>query len=188
MIVFLDRQHHGKPKNWDDCGASNDGVHETWLTSQYINHCEWKLRDAGIDVCVLSDGSYKDRHARVNEYAKCHSKSVYVACHINAGGGDYGCTFFDHRSPRGRDLAVHINGRLHQWCDPLHNKTKSIPCNPDDWTKNAYNTIKGIGAPVAVCFEPFFIDCEQHKTLKTPHGLELVGLSLAVGIKSFLEE
>jgi len=188
MIVFLDRQHHGKPKRWDDCGASNDGVHETWLTAQYIHHCEWKLREAGIDVCVLSDGWYSDRHDRVNKYAQGHQKSVYVACHINAGGGDYGATFYDHRSSSGRDLAQHINARLHQWCDPLHNKTKSIAASPNDWTKHAYNTIKGVGAPVAICFEPFFIDCESHNELKTHHGCELVGLSLAVGIKSYLEE
>ena len=188
MIVFLDRQHHGKPNRWDDCGATNDGVHETWLTAQYIHHCEWKLREAGISVCVLSDGWYKDRHKRVNEYSQGHEKSIYVSCHVNAGSGDYGSVFYDHRSTRGRDLAQHINGRLHQWCDPLHNKTKSIASNPDDWTVNAYNTIKGVGRSVAVCFEPFFIDCNEHKTLMTSSGLELVGLSLAVGIKSFLEE
>jgi hypothetical protein len=158
------------------------------LTAQYIHHCEWKLREAGIDVCVLSDGWYKDRHQRVNQYARGHDKAVYVSCHINAGGGDYAATFYDHRSSSGRDLATHINGRLHQWCDPVYNKTKAIPANPEDWTKNAYNTIKGVGAPVAVCFEPFFIDCESHKELMTPTGLEMVGLSLAVGIKSFLEE
>lgn len=188
MIVFLDRQHHGKPNRWDDCGASNNDVHETWLTAQYIHHCEWKLREAGISVCVLSDGWYKDRHKRVNEYSKGHEKSIYVSCHVNAGGGDYALTLYDHRSSSGLDLAQHINGRLHQWCDPLHNKTKTRAANPDDWTVNAYNTIKGVGRPVAVCFEPFFIDCNEHKELMTPSGLELVGLSLAVGIKSFLEE
>jgi N-acetylmuramoyl-L-alanine amidase len=188
MIVFLDRQHHGKPNRWGDCGASNDGVHETWLTAQYIHHCEWKLREAGIDVCVLSDGWYKDRHQRVNQYARGHDKSVYVSCHINAGGGDYGATFYDHRSTNGQRLATHINGRLHQWCDPLHNKTKQIAARPDDWTSNAFNTIKRVSSPVAVCFEPFFIDCENHKSLTSLSGLELVGTALAVGIKSYLED
>ena len=188
MIVFLDRQHHGKPNKWNDCGASNGDIHETWLTSQYIHHCEWKLRAAGIDVCVLSDGWYSDRHERVNKYAQGHQKSIYVSCHINAGGGDYGAVFYDHRSQNGKDLAHHITARLHQWCDPLHNKTKSIPCQPEDWTAHAFNTIKGVGRPVAVCFEPFFIDCEDHKDLMTPHGLELVGISLATAIKTYLEE
>jgi hypothetical protein len=67
-------------------------------------------------------------------------------------------------------LANCIKQRLHEWCGPLHNKTKTI------------------AARVAVCFEPFFIDCENHKELMTPHGCELVGISLAVGIKSFLLE
>lgn len=192
MIVFLDRQHLGTPKGWNRVGASHDGIHEAWLTSQYIHHCEWKLRDHGIDVVVLSDGCYSDRHKRVNEYSQGHDRAVYVACHVNAGvnagGGDYGLTLFDHRSTSGEILANCINQRLHEWCGPLHNKTKTRAANPNDWTANAYNTIKGVGAPVAVCFEPFFIDCENHKELMTPHGCELVGISLAVGIKSFLLE
>lgn len=188
MIVFLDRQHHGKPNRWSDCGAVNDGVHETRLTSQYIHHCEWKLRDHGIDVCVISDGYYSQRHERVNKYARGHDRSIYVSCHVNAGGGDYGSIFYDHRSTSGEVLANCIGRRLHEWCGPLHNKTKTIAAKPDHWTSNAYNTIKGVGAPVAVCFEPFFIDCESHKELMTPHGCELVGIALAVGIKSFLLE
>ena len=187
-IVFLDRQHLGKPKKWRDLGASHDGVHETWCTSIYLHYCEWKLRESDIDVVLISDGWYGDRAARVNQYAVGYNKSVYVAAHVNAGGGDYGTTFYDHRSTNGQRLATHINGRLHQWCDSLHNKTKQIAARPDDWTSNAFNTIKRVSSPVAVCFEPFFIDCEDHKSLTTLSGLELVGTALAVGIKSYLED
>ena len=41
MIVFLDRQHVGKPNNWADVGAvSTDDIAEVWLTQQYIQHTE----------------------------------------------------------------------------------------------------------------------------------------------------
>ena len=186
MIVFLDRQHVGKPNNWDDVGAvSPTDITEVWLTQQYIQHAEWRLRDLGVDVCVLSDGTYSERHERVNTYARGHDKSVYIACHINAGGGTYCATFYDYRSVKGESLAECINRKMGQRCQ-IEN-TKALKAKPDDWTKNAYYTIKGVGQPVAVCFEPFFIDSDVHTHLLTQDGLKAVGLGLADGIKLYLD-
>jgi hypothetical protein len=187
MVVFLDRQHLGKPSRWNDEGAKNAEVTETYLTSQYIFHCENHLRMQGIDVCVLTDGWYKRRHQRVNEYcADIDGKCVYIACHINAGGGNYGASFYDHRSSNGSRLAHAINLQLANACPELQS-VKRIECKPDDWTKNAYNTIKGVGKPTSVCFEPLFIDCAEHEPLTLPEGIRRVGIALADGILNYLQ-
>jgi N-acetylmuramoyl-L-alanine amidase len=184
-LIILDRQHLGKPGRWNDAGAQNDFVVEAYLTSQYIFWAEWALRDMGFDVVVLSDGTYTERHTRVNQYVQNVGQSVYVACHINAGGGgDYCSTFYDHRSAAGKHLADQINGQL--LIDvPEIEDVKSIAASPNDWTKNAYYTIKGVGKPVAVCFEPFFIDNDEHKILCQPDNLRLIGECLAEGIKQY---
>jgi len=187
MMIFLDRQHLGKPNRWNDEGAKNDEMTETYLTSQYIFHAENHLRLMGFDVCVLTDGWYNNRHRRVNDYcADVNGRCVYVACHINAGGGAYGASFYDHRSSSGASLAHAVNLRLLNACPELSD-AKSIPAKPDDWTQNAYNTIKGVGKPVSLCFEPLFIDCEAHRPLMTPEGIRRVGVALAEGIKYYLE-
>ncbi len=187
MMIFLDRQHLGKPNRWNDEGAAKAGMTETYLTSQYIFHAENHLRFKGFDVCVLSDGWYKDRHRRVNDYcANVNGKCVYVACHINAGGGSYAASFYDHRSASGKSLAHSINVRLLNACPELQT-AKAIESKPDDWTKNAYYTIKGIGKPVSICFEPLFIDCLAHEPLTLPDGIKRVGIALAEGIQYYLE-
>jgi len=188
MLVFLDRQHLGNPSNWASKGAQNGDDVEAYLTSRYIHYAEWRLRQLGFDVCVISDGTYPDRHDRVNEYAQ-NTQSVYVACHINAGGGGYCSVFYDHRSIKGQILSQCINSQMSRWIEVFTDPstTKSIACKPDDWTKNAYYCIKGVGKPVAICFEPFFIDTPAHKSLCTEEGLQLVGLSLANGIKKYFD-
>lgn len=183
MQVFLDRQHLGKPGKWNDEGAKNAEVTETYLTSQYIFAAENHLRMMGIDVCVLTDGWYKERHARVNQYAE--GKCVYIACHINAGGGAYGASFYDHRSSAGSALAHQVNIALANACPELQS-VKRIECKPGDWTEHAYNTIKNVGRPVALCFEPLFIDCAEHQPLCLPEGIRRVGIALAEGIANYL--
>jgi N-acetylmuramoyl-L-alanine amidase len=185
MQVFLDRQHRGKPGRWNDEGAKNAEMTETYLTSQYIFHAENHLIMHGIDVIVLTDGHYSERHARVNEYVDT-GLSVYIACHINAGGGDYGASFYDYRSTAGSKLAHLIDLSLANLCPELRT-VKRIECRPDDWTKNAYYTIKGVARPVAICFEPLFIDCKDHEPLTTPEGIRRVGVALAEGITNYLK-
>lgn len=187
MLVFLDRQHTGKPNRWKDCGAvSPGGVQEIYLTDKYIHYAQIRLRDQGIDVCVLSDGHYSERHERVNRYAQTDPFSVYIACHINAGGGAYSAAFYDYRSSNGENLAKCINDRLNQRVQQFNNprNTREIKAQPGDWTKNAYYTIKGV-APVAICWEPFFIDNNDHADLMTDEGLKNLGQCLADGIKTY---
>ena len=185
-IVFLDRQHTGKPGKWTDSGCT-DGVHqEIYLTQKYITAAEMRLRSRGVDVCTISDGLYSDRHQRVNAYSSTHKVSIYVACHINAGGGSYAAVFYDGRSMYGQKLATEI-------CDSLSTidalpKRRAEPCRVGDWTEHAYNTIRGVGQPIGICFEPSFIDCASHKDLLSDQGLTNIGNCLADGIINYINK
>ena len=166
-LVILDRQHVGKPDRFNDLGASyideqGEQQFEAIETAKYIHEIELECRRQGYDVIVLSDGSYSDRHARVNEYAsKYEGQSIYIACHINAGGrGEYGVAFFDFRSSAGQRLSRHIATE----CSAMEIEWSVIECRPNNWTKNAFHTIKGV-APVAVCLEPYFIDNPRHRRI-----------------------
>lgn len=190
MLVFLDRQHSGQIRRLDSLGAvsdlDGDGVQEIeeaeaiW-TGFLSMEIEKALRNLNYKVIPISDGSYQERHDRVNKMsAQYEGPQVYLALHFNAGGGNYGSMFYDHRSGAGADLASYI-------CDSLEDLagmeiTKKIPCSPADWTKNAYYTIKGVGRPVAICSEPAFIDFPGHEKYFTAEGIVQLGFAIAAGI------
>lgn len=190
-LVALDRQHVGVPSRaFRDSGAwgdlDRDGVRdvvelEGLMTARYGLAAEIRLRELGHDVVVLSDGQYAERHERVNRY----KARVYVALHVNAGGGKYGLVVHDHRSARGAVLGDDVATRLRAACPEL-TKVTVEPGMPGTWTENAYRCIAGVAA-VAVCFEPYFIDQLAHAPLMTEAGLVRVGRALADGIDAWLK-
>lgn len=182
MLVFLDHQHTGKPHKWNDSGATFDNFQEVELVDRYIHYAKQHLESLEINVCVLSDGHYNERHKRVNLYSK-QTEALYVACHVNASKGSQGLSFYDHRSRGGKKLADLVSIELSHLCGI---ETRSQECSSKDWTKNAFYTIKGV-KPIAICYEPFFIDQPDHFHLRTEEGLRLVGWSLARGIAHFWE-
>ena len=118
MLVILDRQHSGQINHLNSIGAVADldgdgekSIHEAeaFWTGYLSMSIELNLRQNDIHVIPISDGSYPERHSRVNEYAARYTGPVvYIALHLNAGGGDYGAMFYDHRSGAGADLADNI--------------------------------------------------------------------------------
>lgn len=198
MIVFIDRQHSGKPHRLRDLGAavdanddgdiSTDEAEAIW-TARYGIELEIALRDFGIDVMPISDGSYSSRHSRVNRYCdKYPTKGpfIYLALHCNAGGprAKYGAFFFDHRSTYGEGLAKHLAEALQSTVGPIK-EGKAIEANPDDWTKNAYSCISGVGEAIGICCEPFFLDSASHKRLLSQGGMMSIGRGIALGIKEW---
>jgi len=192
MIVFIDRQHAGKPSKIDDRGASvdingdgdiaSDELEAHW--TGYISlMLEMRLVNMGYKVIPLCDGSYASRHARVNDYASRYDEPmVYLAMHLNAGGGSYGAFFHDHRSTAGKELANAL-------CDGMRSSIKTIrefktiECKPDNWTKNAFYTIKGVGKPVSICCEPIFMD--THMDLLNAFGASQIAIGMAVGLQKW---
>jgi len=195
VVVYLDRQHSGKPgRKAGDRGAAVDldgdgtiGIdeREAMLTARYLLACEAALLEAGHTVIPISDGWYSDRHARVNQYAGGFDcQQVYVAAHLNAGKGDYGAVFWDHRSRSGPELASRIARQI-RMVAPEINGVKTIAAKPDDWTRAAFATIAGVVQPVAICFEPFFMDQPSHADLSSRSGLAAIGRGLAAGIDAW---
>ena len=186
MLVVLDRQHVGRtvddlgatmPREW----AGYDLPREATLTAEYIATAEQELRKECIRVVVMSDGSYSDRHARVSLHPRTGEQTLYVACHINAGGDDYGLVAHDYRSNKGGHAASILAKALADSglvargvAQPVYPK-----CHPDDpWCKledetptkfgtwKMHTTIEGIyklpANVVGVCYEPVFIDNRKH--------------------------
>jgi|DEB0MinimDraft_6_1074348.scaffolds.fasta_scaffold01219_7 N-acetylmuramoyl-L-alanine amidase len=189
VIVYLDRQHCGKPSKPMDRGASVTpapafGMGREAMYTGYLSLLlEEKLLDLGATVFSVSDGEYRDRHRRVNDIAsQFEGPQVYLSLHLNAGNGDYASFFHHHLSSNGKNLAEKIAARMesHQEKFPEIKRYLAKAANPDDWTRNAYYTIRGVSDPVAICCEPMFIDTHR-EYLTLPH-LESIANSIAVGI------
>ena len=185
-LVILDQQHHGKPHT-DDKGASFGSLVETDLTAGYIAAAQNALEAAGVEVLVLRWGWYSERHAYVREVAKAvPGKCVYVACHVNAGGGSYGLVCHDYRSKAGAKAAEAVGAELGKLVETVRVEAAS----GGTW-KNAYNTIKGVfegpGNLSGICYEPGFIDSDMNKHMWLADGLVRVGDALAAGILKYLE-
>ena len=192
MIVFIDRQHAGKPNKLADRGATYDvdgdstPEREAILTGYIALALEKLLMLNGIDVMPISDGTYTDRHDRVNKYAAMHPdrKCVYLAMHLNAGGGDYGAFFHHHASIAGEKLAFEMAHYL-EIGDLGISNVRVLPARPNDWTSNAFNTIKGVQRPVAICCEPLFMDNDKHATNLTFTGFNKIALAMATAIQKW---
>lgn len=193
MIIYIDRQHAGKPNKIDDRGAKadidNNGKVETHeMEAHWTGYLslilESKLLMMGYHVIPISDGIYADRHARVNEYSKLYpgEKQIYLAMHLNAGGGDYCAMFYHHQSTHGLQLAKDICDGIQQF-QPALTKYRQVAANAEDWTKNAFYTIKGVQKPVCICSEPLFMD--THKSLISIEGFSKIALGMAAGIKTW---
>lgn len=188
-MIVLDRQHVGKPNNTEDLGAYSElcQEHEAHLVGRYMLEIEWTLRKLGHRVVTLTDGYYDHRHKRANNFfAKESGACIYLAGHLNAGGGAYGALFHDHRSAMGADACEYI--AFHMAKLEGLDSVKVIPSQPTDWTKNAFATIDGVyaGRGCGVCLEPFFLDCKRHAGLMGDDGLEAVGNAIAVGVDAWI--
>lgn len=188
MIVFIDRQHAGKPNKLADRGAAVDidgdttPDREAIITGQISIELEKILMLLGVDVMPISDGTYNERHARVNEYAAMYPnrKTVYLAMHLNAGGGDYAAFFYHHASTQGHELAKQLC--LEMRAAGFVKNAKPIECKPNNWTKNAFYTIRGVGRPVAICCEPLFMDQPEHAKHLTNEGIQGLAMCMANAI------
>jgi hypothetical protein len=217
MLAIFDIQHAGKPGK-RDLGASHDldgdglveaNEHEARLTPLYVKGARAMLEPSGVRVEVLEDGAYSTRHRRAAELAKEHGGPVaYVACHLNAGGGDYGLVCYDYRSGNGSTLATELARKLRKRLAehgvrrvltgataPAKRPSGSLGVRWDLLPKyngatlwpRPYSTIQGIYKGPAnlsgVCFEPVFMDSHAH--VLDEAGLELLGRCLASGLLSY---
>lgn len=193
MAIFIfDRQHVGKPGRRDlGAGADLDGdgdiendEMEANLTPVYIRAAKERLETMGHTVYVFESGRYSERHVRANQIARENPDEMvgYIACHLNAGGGNYSAFFYDQRSPGGKRFAESLSRQMTG--AQLSGVDRHIVrgCSKNEW-KNAFYTIKDIwngpGNISGACAEPVFMDNEDHQAHLTAAGLRIIGRALA---------
>ena len=107
-ILIIDRQHGEKSRGSFDggCQAIVDGVRiiETDLTEEYGAAIDKAVTAAGHKVVWLRSGSYYNRQKEANQLARDSKgeKVLYLALHVNAGGGTYALSMHDRRSGEAR--------------------------------------------------------------------------------------
>lgn len=186
MIILLDRQHAGKPDKQDH-GAVHGELVETDLTLAYGNHLVTYLRERGHTVICYGwpgfVGSYAQRQAMAVEVAKAHplERCIYVALHVNAGGGTYALVEYDARSAGGAKVARALAASLDGLAEVTAGKVEAM----DSGTRG-FVCLAGIYAgPSNLCgvlVEPGFIDSDAHASLWTAEGLARVAGALGVGL------
>lgn len=200
-LLILDIQHTGKP-HVRDRGAGfdidGDGVvegheYEALLTPVYAGAAEDYANAKGHETAILLHGKYSDRHARANAMARArpHDWCLYVACHLNAGGGDYGLVLHDERSGLGRGAAKDIVEAMRPYWTANGVRTlapQETAYEHPLWPR-PYRTISGIyegpGNITGLCFEPLFIDSHAHMLRGNAH-LEQIGVHLAKGFDAWV--
>lgn len=190
LLVILDTHHTGKPSKLDDRGASSGAYVEAELVPLYLLSAAKVLRAGGAKVIPMADGDYDSRHGRANKYAADFNRqtgglTVYIAGHLNAGGGDYGLFCYDHRSraTRGQALAGYIAARVKT---KLGLKRVVVDaCSPSKW-ENAFSVIDLLEDPIGICSEPLFIDCPAHQPHLNPQGMEKTGAGIGEGILEWI--
>ena len=190
MRVVLDRQHAGSASRIDDRGAQADldgdghiGNHEreAMITPAYILAAESALLRMGHEVIVISDGTYPERAARAIRY----EADVYVACHANAGAGDYGLAVHNVGSTKGAALAAAIVAKLKLVCPELRRVV--IGDTSAGSFPRAAACIGGVSKAraVGICYEPGFLDQPAHRTMWVTGGPTRIGQALAEGIDAW---
>lgn len=187
MRAILDRQHLGKPSKPGDHGAVHGALRETDLTEGYIAAAAETLRAAGVEVLVLTEGEYADRHRQAIAWARTLAeRCAYVACHVNAGGGRYALAEYDGRSKAGAKLAAALSDACASLPGISAGKVVPLAAGERGWI-----CIDGIyagpGQLSGAIFEPGFIDAPAHAALWTSEGLRLVGQTLAAGVLAWGE-
>lgn len=195
-MLILDIQHVGKPRNPNDRGAHVDidgnGLKDAWeaeaaLTPIYALAAAAEADAQGHVGIIINSGHYWQRHDAANALATHHKgKVLYVACHLNAGGGDYGLVLHDSRSKAGAAASQCVVDACRPAWDRLGVRTlapQQTSAGHPQWPR-AFQTIDGIyKGPrniTAICFEPLFVD--THRTLlQTPDALQDIGRHLARG-------
>lgn len=193
--LILDIQHAGRPSKPGDLGASadldRDGVverdeYEARITPIYAGACRDLAAADGVPVLWIDAGEYPARHRMAIELAKAHPgvRWLYVACHLNAGGGDYGLVIADGRSTGGRNAARDVAEALEALPELRRTIAGATAAEGSDWPR-AWWTLNGIFAGPSnlsgICFEPCFMDTEAQRPLLTTEGLHRIGAALYRG-------
>jgi N-acetylmuramoyl-L-alanine amidase len=186
LKVAIDVQHIGRP--WPHAGdrgtrflmvATQATLWESDCALQYAQAAGRWLRERGAQV--------RDNHPAVlatystrNRTAAAWGCDAYLACHVNAGNGNYPLT--EHMSGaygQGQYLGAAIGNALHLAFPVLLNP-RSAPLLVG---QRGAVCIESVPLQVAaVIVEPFFGDNPSHQSLMTAPQLQAVGEAIAQGV------
>lgn len=205
--IYLHIQHrpwsgdYGAVADLDGDGKIEEGERETDMVRGYVSHCARCLALERLQVAVIDparDDTWPRRYSAVHASLQPHT-GVYVACHANAGGGDYGLVQHDTRSRLGeataRVMAYHLgelaelaSAKVRGVYDDRYTRVGSEwrdEMGRRSWLYRGFGCIKGIYPHRnihAVLVEPFFLDRHEHHELATEDGLKRVGEAVAAGL------
>ncbi len=183
MIVFLNIGHTGRIVNGrfnSDRGATSldKSINEVDCVWRYVMKAREQLQ---CDCIIQSFGDYALQYRFADSIAKAnpHDQVVWVACHMNAGGGDYGLVLHDARSMAGRVIAADLGMTLKSVIPTVRVEGSS---DTNGWSR-AHKVIEGIYSLsnnlCGIVYEPMFID--GRLTVDTGR-LDAIGMSLAQGL------
>jgi len=151
--IAIDVQHMGKPNKPADRGASHGSYQEADLVLKYATLAFQELTAKGYEAFLITSGTYAERHEWINR----HGIDLYLACHLNAGGGRYSLVeHYYNAGQRTRKIAGIMAENFKAILGTSAAKVWEIPKD-------------GRGAaclkntrPSALLLEPLFIDNERH--------------------------
>ncbi len=183
LITFLNIGHTGRIVNGrfnTDCGAVSQDktINEVDCVWRYVMRARSVLKG---DCIIQSFGDYASQYRFADSIAKSnpHDQVVWVACHMNAGQGDYGLVLHDARSMAGRVIAADLGMTLKQVIPTVRVEGSS---DTNGWSR-AHKVIDGIYSLSSnlcgIVYEPMFID---GKLPVTEDRLDAIGNALAKGL------
>lgn len=183
LTVAVDVQHLYRPSKPNDQGALFTGpdggkTSEAQLSTVYAGAlCEWfRARGATVITNDRTAGVLVGEYWTRNHQAAALGASVYLACHVNAGGGRYAMVEHMRGSPGGA-LGLAIVAMLSSLVPELTgNKVKPLARG-----ERGAVCIQGFPGDLggAVLLEPFFGDYPAHRPLWS--ALRLAGIAGAIG-------
>lgn len=191
LRVAVDVQHLFKPSRPNDRGACFElanglRVWESQAATAYAHGIISWLQSRG--AAVLSNDPTKRElvgsYAQRNRYANTWGADAYLACHVNAGGGNY--ALVEYAAGReGSSLARAIGAQLvnaYKDLIPTHRE------QPLTEVQRGYVCIGGTSIRcAAVLLEPFFGDQRTHQGFLDPVRLVEVGTTIAEAVALWWE-
>lgn len=180
LRVAIDVQHLYRPDRPRDHGATvrlanGTTITEAELATGYAGHAAAELEARGALV-LRNDpargvlvGHYSSRARAASSWGA----RVYLACHVNAGGGDYARAY--GVGSRGVQLARDIVLELDR-VSRLIDEGQALELRPGE---RGWVCIAGAVAPtLGILLEPFFLDTPGHRGLVSAAGLGVVGRAI----------
>lgn len=162
--------------------ALKNGTHvaEASLATTYAAALVAGLRErsAAVLTNLPTRGILVGPYSRRNYEANAFDAHVYLACHVNAGGGTYGRG--EYMAGTGAQLASQRIGIAVTATFP---EIRSWQCTPLSPGQRGTVCVEGVDAKrVAIILEPFFGDCPAHEPMMGAGALQGLGAAIAAGL------